>query len=337
MTTCAGCLLPWKDASFCGRCRKKLFDGKAVPRTLPFSRPAYDDTKLKVTSGRLSISGIQTKISLALKDGQLAMVESGGRYILKPIPRGDFKRLEIVPINEHLTMQIAHQVFDIAVAENALVAFQDGGLAYLTRRFDVDAEGKKRLQEDFAQLASRSPESHGANFKYDLTYEEIGELIEKHVAVAMVDQERFFTLVVFNYLVHNGDAHAKNFSLFRPDDSGEYRLTPAYDLLNTRLHVPDESRTALELFKGDFQTPSYEVNAYYAYDDFVEFARRLEIREVRYKRILQGLVDGRDAVVGMIDRSALPADCKQLYREHVDDRVKALKHSYAALGYGGRE
>ncbi len=143
-----------------------------------------------------------------------------------------------------------------------------------------------------------------------------------------MDLERYFTLVVFNYLVNNGDAHIKNFSLIRSEDTGEYRLTPAYDLLNTRLHLPTETRTALELFKDDFTTESYKANAFYAYDDFAVFAQKLGLVETRYKRILQSFVDQKEAVFSLIDRSILPDDCKQLYKEHVQDRVRALSYSY---------
>jgi serine/threonine-protein kinase HipA len=334
MTGCPGCFKGEGDA-FCGRCRRRLFGGKKVPRILPFSRPAYNEKKLAVASDRMSISGIQTKVSLALKDGQLEMVGSGGEYILKPIPQGVFQRLNVVPINEHLTMQIARQVFKIDVAENALVEFADGEVAYLVRRFDVQPDGKRSLQEDFAQIASRSEEIHGKNYKYDFSYEEIGDLIRRHVAVSKVDLERYFTLVVFNYLVNNGDAHLKNFSLIRSEDTGEYRLTPAYDLLNTRLHLPTESRTALELFKGDYATESYEANAFYAYDDFVVFAQKLGLVETRYKRILQSFVAQKAAVFSLIDHSILPDDCKQLYKNHVQDSVNAISYSYT--DWRGRE
>lgn len=337
MTGCPGCFKGENDA-FCGRCRRHLFGGKKVPRVLPFSRPAYNEKKFAVASGRMSISGIQTKISLVLKGSQLEMVESGGEYILKPIPQGVFQRLDVVPINEHLTMQIARQVFKIEVAENALVEFADGEAAYLVRRFDLQPDGKRSLQEDFAQIASRSEETHGKNYKYDFSYEEIGDLIRRHVAASPVDLERYFTLVVFNYLVHNGDAHIKNFSLSRSEGTGEYRLTPAYDLLNTRLHVPTESRTALELFKGDYATESYEANGFYAHDDFVVFAQKLGLVEKRYKRILQRFVGQKEAVFSLIDRSILPDDCKQLYKRHVQDSVNALAYSYTERrGRDGRE
>mgnify|MGYP001806646367 CR=1 FL=1 len=332
MTRCPGCLRPDHD-TFCAKCHKALFGpGRTrVPAVLPFTRPAYDKEKLAVTADRLSISGIQTKISLALVDSQLQMVNSGGRYILKPRPHGTFLRLEMAPVNEHLTMQIARQVFGIPVADNALVTFQDGEPAYLVRRFDVQADGTKSLQEDFAQIAGRSPESHGANFKYDFSYEAIGDLIRQHVATYRVDLERFFTLVVFNYLVNNGDAHAKNFSLIRDDATGQYHLTPAYDLLNTRLHLPDETRTALELFKDEFETESYKANAFYAYDDFAELANRLGLVEKRSKRILETFIGNGDEVEAMIDASMLTDECKVLYKAHVRDRIRALSHSMTKI------
>lgn len=329
MTGCPGCLKAG-PATFCRACRKLLFDGEKVPYVLPFSRPDFDKVRRNITPERMSISGIQTKICLALKEGRLAMVPSGGQYILKPIPQGSYERLDMVPINEHVTMQIARQVFGIEVAANALVAFADGESAFLVRRFDLLPDGRRLLQEDFAQIASKSEETHGTNYKYDFTYEEIGRLIRKHVATYKVDLERYFTLVAFAYLVHNGDAHAKNFSLFRSEETGEYNLTPAYDLLNTRLHLPDESATALDLFEDDFTTESYQANGFYAYDDFAAFARRLGLVESRFKRILNKFVAAKQAVFSLLERSLLSEECQELYKEHVEDRVRAFAYSFSA-------
>jgi serine/threonine-protein kinase HipA len=284
---------------------------------------------LAATGDRLSISGIQTKMPLVLRGGRLEMTEKGGQYILKPIPHGAFQRLEAVPINENLTMQIARQAFGIRVAENALVEFEDGELAYLVRRFDMQEDGTRHLQEDFAQIAGRSEESHGKNYKYDLSYEEIGELIRKHVAAYQVELEKFLHLVVFNYLFHNGDAHLKNFSLIRNEECGDYTLSPAYDLLNTRLHVPYETRTALALLKDDFETESYKFNGFYAYDDFQELANRLGLHPVRFKRFMQSAVNKKREVFSLIDRSALSEECKQVYKESVRDSIRALSYSYA--------
>ncbi len=257
------------------------------------------------------------------------MTKVGGQYILKPIPLGELQHLEAAPINENLTMQIARQVFGIRVAASALVEFEGGELAYLVRRFDVEENGTRRLQEDFAQIAGRSEESHGRNYKYDSSYEEIGNLIRKHVAAHQVEMEKFLHLVVFNYLVHNGDAHLKNFSLIRNDETGDYTLTPAYDLLCTRLHAPYETRTALGLFKDDFETESFRINACYAYDDFQELANRLGLHPVRFQRFMRFAVEKEREVFSLIDRSALSDECKQIYKDSVRDSIRALSYSHA--------
>jgi len=121
----------------------------------------------------------------------------------------------------------------------------------------------------------------------------------------------------------------KNFSLIRNEEGGDYTLTPAYDLLNTRLHVPNESRTALALFRGDFETESYRINGYYAYDDFQELAHRLELHPGRFQRFMDTAVNKGPEIFALIDRSMLTEQCKQMYKDHVSDSLRALSYSYA--------
>ena len=52
------------------------------------------------------------------------------------------------PANEHLTMQIAKQIFRIKIAECAFMKFANGTPAYVTRRFDYNKNGEKLNQED---------------------------------------------------------------------------------------------------------------------------------------------------------------------------------------------
>lgn len=147
-----------------------------------------------------------------MEDGNLKLYEKNGQYILKPIPPAkQLINLDDAPENEHLTMQIADQLFNINTAANALIRFKDGQPAYITRRFDVKPDGSKYMQEDFAQLTNRTKYTHGETFKYDGSYEEIGLLIKRFVPAAAPALEKFFQLVVFNYVISNGDAHLKNF------------------------------------------------------------------------------------------------------------------------------
>ena len=54
--------------------------------------------------------------------------------------------------------------------------------------------------------------------------------------------------MLFSWLVGNSDMHLKNFSLYRPQRAAGYQLTPAYDLLSTKLVLPgDTEELALTL------------------------------------------------------------------------------------------
>ena len=63
--------------------------------------------------------------------------------------------------------------------------------------------------------------------------------MQKYVPAYPVEAPKLLKLLMFNYLFSNGDAHFKNFSLIETP-MGDYRLSPAYDLLNSRIHVKDK-------------------------------------------------------------------------------------------------
>jgi len=128
-------------SSYSPACLRKVFNNKKVSHILPYQVPQSNEDiedLFMENRKRISISGVQEKLSLLLDKNQLRLTKEGeqGEYILKPIPR-DFKKVDQVPANEHLTMQIASQVYGIKTAENALVFFKDGTPSYLTKRFDI--------------------------------------------------------------------------------------------------------------------------------------------------------------------------------------------------------
>lgn len=328
ITRCPSCL---KDghAAFCPACRKRLFDGRSVSPVLALSRPEYDAHR-RAHADRLSISGVQSKYALMLSGADLVLTESGGQYILKPAAPGALPHMASLPANEHISMQLARQVAGLETAACALVFFADVDVpAYLTRRFDVRPDGTRLLQEDFAQIAQVSADTHGGNYKYDSSYEEIARLMQRHVSAYAIEAEKFFRLVVFNYLIHNGDAHLKNFSLFRDASRDMYRVTPAYDLVNTRIHLPDETAMALDLFADGYETESYRANGFFARDDFTAFGQRIGLNPDRVRRFIDGVCDKEREIVSLLEASFLNEDLKHLYREHVRDRIRALRYSYS--------
>ncbi|KUG25030.1 hypothetical protein ASZ90_005168 [hydrocarbon metagenome] len=321
---CPACLKPALD-TYCKPCLKKLFDGKKVSHLLRFTRPEFNSAKLE-RSDRLSISGIQIKHSLKLEIDKLVLTEKDGEYILKPIPGGVYKNLDQVPYNEHLTMQAASQIYKIDTAVNAIIFFADKEPAYISKRFDRMKDGTKTLQEDFAQIAGRTVEMNGQNYKYDFSYEEIAELMKKNVKPYQIEIEKYFRVIIFNYLFSNGDAHLKNFSLYRNEKYGDYILTKFYDLLNTSLHVPGDSDLALDLFKDDFETEAYKAGSKYTKTDFEEFAKRIGINKNRFTKIYDAMLDKTNQVKEMVDASFLRSDLKKVYYESYVSRLERLGH-----------
>lgn len=322
---CLGCYIEVK-AGYCLKCRKKLFNKEKVSTKLSFDAPKSDNHNFfQDNTKKISISGVQLKYSLQLKNGQLELCEKEGAYILKPIPEArQLIELNAAPENEHVTMQIAEQIFGLKVAANALIYFKDGEPAYITKRFDVKENGTKYLQEDFAQLTQRTTHTHGETYKYEGSYAEIGTLIRQYVAAAIPALESFFKLIVFNYFISNGDAHLKNFSLFRTIEN-EYQLTPAYDLMSTVIHTPHESDVALSLYDNDLESDFYAKYGFYGSSNFLELANRLGIIENRAKRIIQFMLNKKTEVESLVNNSFLDESIKEKYVLNFQDKIKRME------------
>lgn len=298
-------------------CLRNLFNGKKVKHILSYDQPQFNEEVADLfieNRKRISISGVQEKLSFVLEKNVLRLTKEGeqGTYILKPIPR-DLKKVDQVPANEHLTMQIAKQVFGLNTAENALIFFTNGSPAYITKRFDVKEDGTKWGKEDFATLAGKTTDNAGPNFKYQFSYEEAGLLIQKYVSAWRIEIEKYFSLVLFNFLFSNGDAHLKNFSLLE-SSKGDYLLSPVYDLLNTKLHV-DDSDFALDkgLFLDDFKSEQYKKNKHPNKLDFVEFGRRIGVSENRIEKLMAPYLEKQPLMETLISSSFLTEANKRGY------------------------
>jgi serine/threonine-protein kinase HipA len=317
---CPGTLSEGFD-SYSRTALKNVFQGKKVNHILPYDSPASNsetDKLFEDNRKRLSISGVQEKFSVLLDKNKLRLINEGeqGTYILKPIPSAG-KKQDQMPANEHLTMQIARQVYGIETAENALIFFKDGTPAYITKRFDVNDDGLKWAQEDFASLAKRTPQTHGEHYKYLGNYLELFKLMRNYLTTYKLDAPRLLKILLFNYLFSNGDAHIKNFSILETP-FGDYRLSPAYDLLNSRIHIEDKD-FALDdgllprnLAKGKIGL------------QFAKLAEKAEIREKTFQDIMSLMISKSDIVEKMVAASFLNATTKRNYFQLFQGRLKQL-------------
>ena len=301
---------------------KHFLGGKKVSPVLPYASFPSESNQAEFDSNRcrFSLSGAQSKYSVLIDGDHFRLTEEGeqGTYILKP-RLSDFENRAASPANEHLTMQIASQVYGISIAPCGICFSEQGETAYLVKRYDVLQDGSKIQQEDFASLGGISAETFGRNFKYDaFNYEELGLLIRQHLPAWPVEMVKFLDLVIFNFLFANGDTHAKNFSVLMTPD-GDYRLAPAYDLINTLIHLPDDTIFALRkgLYNGWY-------DHYITGSDFLILAARLGIPDRVAKQELERFRADYPLVDRLISRSFLPEPLKERYRDIYMARLKSF-------------
>ncbi|MCX6222773.1 MAG: HipA domain-containing protein [Bacteroidia bacterium] len=309
----------------------RMFSGRKVSHVLPYNAPEMDEEdqkKFMQNRKRISISGMQEKYSVLLEKNSLRLTVEGeqGSYILKPKPHG-LQKIAMAPANEHVTMQIASQIYNIPTAVNGLVFFSNDEPAYLTKRFDIDIHGTKLGKEDFATLAEKTEENAGVNFRYEYSYEGIAELIKRYVGAWQIEMEKFYRLVIFNFLFSNGDAHLKNFSLLETAN-GDYVLSPAYDLMDTRIHVDEEGFFALsdELFKDGYWSDCRIKNSLHhpCKEDFTEFGKKIGIEEKRVGKLLVPFLKEQTGVGNLVKKSFLDQETRELYLNHYHERLGML-------------
>lgn len=305
MTACRICLQPTgDDPPYHPTCLQSLFGSPILPR-LEFSLPLLMRLATDM-AGKMSISGMQEKVSLQLSDDQsrLEVAPSGGRYILKPEP----SRFAFVPQNEHLTMSLARLV-GIEVPPFGLFELTDGAVAYLVKRFDRGDDGSKFLMEDFCQLAGKPMRD-----KYEGSGELCVRILRQFASEPLIEIRKLFKMLLFSWCVSNGDQHLKNFSLFT-QAGGIRRLTPAYDLICTRLPIPSDRSLALTIC-GKKSNLSRTL--------WLDFAGYCQIPERAARRLLSEQIEVLDPAVTLIHNSFLPDDQQAEYEAILRENTERL-------------
>ena len=125
---------------------------------------------------------------------------------------------------------------------------------------------------------------------------------------------------MFDYLFGNEDAHMKNFSIINRD--GEYFLAPAYDLINTSVHV--QSDADLGLIGGlspEIETSDvYDKSGHLCRLDFERFAERIALPKKRADLVLDMYMDIPQQTYELIDCSYLDNKMKRNYKRIIEER-----------------
>lgn len=243
MSACHICCRPLDsgDELYHPRCSTGLFGSRSIP-TLQYSWEDLNKLAEHIVRRSVTVPGVQPKLSLHLErsggpgGGRLTLVGLEGEFILKP-PTREYPGM---PDLEHYTMRLAGAA-GLDVAPCGLIPLAGGELAYITRRMDRTKSGPLHM-EDMCQLTDKMTEQ-----KYRGSMEQVGKAVLRYSSNPGFDALRLFELTLFCFLTGNADMHLKNFSLLYEAD-GIIRLAPAYDLLPTKLLMPqDQEEMALTL------------------------------------------------------------------------------------------
>ena len=201
---------------------------------------------------RFSLAGVQMKFSMKEKEGRYNLTKGDelGDWIIKT----PSTKHSHVPLNEYTAMSLASlagidipdiKLVDVDKLDNLPpINLPKERQAFAIKRFDRD--GRTRIHmEDFAQILVKYPHE-----KYNsANYEQIGRVIYEFSGDGLADAQQFARRLLVNILLANGDAHLKNWSLIYPDQVTP-RLSPAYDIVTTRVYIENESEFALNLGKN---------------------------------------------------------------------------------------
>lgn len=139
--------------------------------------------------------------------------------------------------------------------------------------------------------------------------------MKQFVPAYVVEAPKLLKLLIFNYLFSNGDAHFKNFSLLETS-FGDYRLSPAYDLVNSRIHIRD-SDFALH----DGLLPSSIARGKIRHQ-FAVLAEKADISGKVFDKIAGVMISNKDLVEELIFASFLDDATKRNYWQSYQGRLK---------------
>ncbi|GAF05881.1 HipA domain-containing protein [Saccharicrinis fermentans] len=298
------------DKDFHSKCSRKIFGTKEAP-ILDYSLDQMHELARKVVQSHVTVPGVQAKLAFHFEpkrgqESRLTLVGVWGNYILKP-PTTQFANL---PENEDLTMHLA-SLFKIKTVPHSLIRLKSGELAYITKRIDR-VKGAKLPMEDLCQLSERLTED-----KYKGSMEQVGKVIMQYSSNPLFDAQVFFEVALFSFLTGNADMHLKNFSMIDLDN-GLTQLAPAYDLLSTRLVIPEKDDPEELALTMNGRKRKFRIG------DFQQLAKSLKLNQKQVDNIFKRFKKAMPTVLDFINNSFLPEDKKLEYRELIQVRASRL-------------
>jgi serine/threonine-protein kinase HipA len=204
---------------------------------------------------RLSLAGVQDKIAVYFKNGEMALSlnSAPSTHIIKPTN----PRFEGIVSNEELCLKLANEV---GISSAMASINSASGLEYLlVERYDRTFDDKGKIlrlhQEDFCQALGVSPDiKYQAEGGPSLT--QCFELIRRTSTTPALDLMMLLDAVFYNFIIGNHDAHGKNFSLLYIENG--IKLAPLYDLVCTTIYPELDKKMAMKI-GGEYQSGKIQI------------------------------------------------------------------------------
>lgn len=286
---------------------------------IPIYKPLTEDEAHKVLVGlperplnigekdfHISGAGAQDKLVASVRDGQILLPLNGtpSTHIIKP----GMERFPESVFNELYCMKLAKKC-GLNCAECDIIFIKDIPY-YITARYDRKKENDlwyRLHQEDFCQLLGYEP-----SVKYE---SEGGPKIQQCFALLRElelpanDTIEFIDRIIFNFLIGNGDAHAKNFSILYTDTRPI--LAPAYDLISTAVYPAIEQRMAMKI-DNEYTFRWITIGKFIRMGEKAGFSEKIILKEIqKMQKILHKNIDG------------FTADIKKKYPANIYDKIYA--------------
>lgn len=253
--------------------------GTAPARPLPmFERQRDNDFRTvfarltgSVDADPVGLAGVQPKVSAAMLSTP-AQTRSGPAILkLNPI------QYPLIVENEHFFMGMA-AACGLRVATTSLLRDAEGVSALLVTRFDR-AGATPIPQEDACQVAGIYPASK-YRMKTETAITALADACGRGGGSKPAAVLELLKVVVFSWLIGNGDLHGKNLSIYNLD--GVWQPTPAYDLLCTQPYMGWRDPMALNLYgRANRLTRGA----------FVDAGERLGLRQRAITRMIDAIVN----------------------------------------------
>lgn len=314
---CLCCNKPLKDEEkqfgWHKACLKRFFNTDELPSIILDNKILEQLVFDSINKG-YTVPGVQKKLSLNISSlenkPRLTLVNYPIRYILKP----QVEEFESLPEFEHLCMSMA-EIIGISTVPHALVKVNNE-YAYITKRIDRIYKNKTihlLAMEDFCQLALRLTSD-----KYKGSYERCAHIIKRYSSRSGLDLTELYLRLLFSFVMGNSDMHLKNFSLIEKEEgSGDYILSPAYDLLPVNIIIKEDKEQFALTMNGKKNNITK--------NDFLIFAEECGISKSSALKMINMLISSKEKLITMCNESLLKDHLKKSFITHIKETMSVFE------------